>query len=175
MLNNFIYAQSKAMFEERLHEVPSEAIVFIEDTKEIWNHGHYFAGEGVDVNSGKYLPIEGGTCTGAITATAFYQSSDETLKVFGDDISIDFNALKRIPKKYFNWKDGDGTTEIGTGAQSLQKVYPELVTESNGHLVVAYDKLSIIALKAIDVLHAENQELKNRLTKLEEMVYGNRN
>lgn len=45
MLNNFIYAQSKAMFEERLHEVPSEAIVFIEDTKEIWNHGHYFAGD----------------------------------------------------------------------------------------------------------------------------------
>lgn len=125
-------------------------------------------------HSGKYLPIEGGTCTGAITATAFYQSSDETLKVFGDDISIDFNALKRIPKKYFNWKDGNGTIEIGTGAQSLQKVYPELVAESNGHLVVAYDKLSIIALKAIDVLHAENQELKNRLTKLEEMVYGNR-
>lgn len=125
-------------------------------------------------HSGKYLPIEGGTCTGAITATAFYQSSDETLKVFGDDISIDFNVLKRIPKKYFNWKDGNGTIEIGTGAQSLQKVYPELVAESNGHLVVAYDKLSIIALKAIDVLHAENQELKNRLTKLEEMVYGNR-
>lgn len=35
MLNNFIYAQSKAMFEEQLAEVPTEAIVFIEDTKEI--------------------------------------------------------------------------------------------------------------------------------------------
>ena len=42
MLNNFNYAQSKAMFEERLHEVPNDAIVFIEDTKEIWTHGHYF-------------------------------------------------------------------------------------------------------------------------------------
>lgn len=58
MLNNFIYAQSKAMFEERLHEVPSEAIVFIEDTKEIWNHGHYFAGEGVDVNDFNNLQTE---------------------------------------------------------------------------------------------------------------------
>ena len=48
MLNNFIYAQSKAMFEERLHKVPNDAIVFIEDTKEIWNHGHYFAGESID-------------------------------------------------------------------------------------------------------------------------------
>lgn len=36
------------MFEERIAEVPNEAIVFIEDTKEIWNHGQYFAGEGVD-------------------------------------------------------------------------------------------------------------------------------
>jgi hypothetical protein len=38
MLTNFIYAKSKAMFEERLdmpNEVPDEAIVFIEDTKEI--------------------------------------------------------------------------------------------------------------------------------------------
>ena len=42
MLTNFIYAKSKAMFEERIAEVPNDAIVFIEDTKEIWTHGHYF-------------------------------------------------------------------------------------------------------------------------------------
>lgn len=48
MLNNFIYAQSKAMFEERLHKVPNDAIVFIEDTKEIWTHGHYFDGSTLD-------------------------------------------------------------------------------------------------------------------------------
>jgi hypothetical protein len=37
MLTNFVYAKSKAMFEERLDnaEVPNDAIVFIEDTKEI--------------------------------------------------------------------------------------------------------------------------------------------
>lgn len=58
MLNNFIYAQSKAMFEERIAEVPNEAIVFIEDTKEIWNHGHYFAGEGVNVDDFNNLQTE---------------------------------------------------------------------------------------------------------------------
>ena len=44
MLTNFIYAKSKAMFEERLNsaQVPNDAIVFIEDTKEIWTHGTYF-------------------------------------------------------------------------------------------------------------------------------------
>ena len=52
MLNNFIYAKTKALFEEALNnsQVPDEAIVFIEDTKEIWNHGHYFAGESIDPN-----------------------------------------------------------------------------------------------------------------------------
>lgn len=52
MLSNFIYAQSKAMFEERLNsaEVPTEAIVFIEDTKEIWTHGTYFDCSTLDPN-----------------------------------------------------------------------------------------------------------------------------
>lgn len=50
MLNNFIYAKTKDLFLEKLNagEVLDEAIVFIEDTKEIWNHGTYFAGEIID-------------------------------------------------------------------------------------------------------------------------------
>ena len=46
MLSNFIYAQTKDLFLNALNagNVLDEAIVFIEDTKEIWNHGHYFAG-----------------------------------------------------------------------------------------------------------------------------------
>lgn len=44
MLNNFIYAQTKDLFVEALEagNILDEAIVFIEDTKEIWTHGHYF-------------------------------------------------------------------------------------------------------------------------------------
>lgn len=50
MLNNFIYAKKKSLFEEALNngEVLDEAIVFIEDTKEIWNHGTYFDGSTFD-------------------------------------------------------------------------------------------------------------------------------
>ena len=50
MLTNFIYAKSKAMFEERIAEVPNDAIVFIEDTKEIWTHGTYFDCSSLDPN-----------------------------------------------------------------------------------------------------------------------------
>lgn len=44
MLNNLIFAKRKSLFEKALNndEVLDEAIVFIEDTKEIWNHGTYF-------------------------------------------------------------------------------------------------------------------------------------
>lgn len=44
MLENFIYAKTKDLFIKELEagNVVDEAIVFIEDTKEIWNHGTYF-------------------------------------------------------------------------------------------------------------------------------------
>ena len=53
MLENFIYAKEKSLFEEALNngEVLDEAIVFIEDTKQIWNHGTYFSGESVDLSN----------------------------------------------------------------------------------------------------------------------------
>ena len=53
MLENFIYAKQKSLFEEALNngEVLDEAIVFIEDTKEIWNHGTYFDGSTVDLSN----------------------------------------------------------------------------------------------------------------------------
>lgn len=101
-------------------------------------------------------------CDGDISATnGFYETSDERLKNFVGDVEVDFNALKSIPKKHFTWKyDKSDTQIIGTSAQELQKVYPELVQERNGSLSVDYAKLSVICLKAID-------ELNERLSKLE--------
>jgi hypothetical protein len=58
-----------------------EAIVFIEDTKEIWNHGTYFGGNKTDLSDldttnlatkedlSNYLPLTGGTITGDLITT----------------------------------------------------------------------------------------------------------
>lgn len=109
-------------------------------------------------------------------AGGFWESSDESLKDFKEDVQVDLNALSRIPKKYFTWKaDESKEVQLGTSAQAVQKLYPELVKEdSEGTLHVAYDKLSIIALAAIDQLNKqlldlreENAKLKSRLDKLE--------
>ena len=59
MLNNFIFARKKSLFISELEKgnILNEAIVFIEDTKEIWNHGVYFDCSSVDL-SGYYTKEE---------------------------------------------------------------------------------------------------------------------
>lgn len=115
-------------------------------------------------NSGVYAT------SGSVYASSFYETSDERLKNFGEDIDVDFEKLKTIPKKYFTWKDDETTNlQIGTSAQAVQEIYPEIVSEDN-KLHVDYAKLSVVALAAIDKLYAENCELKDRLEKLENFI-----
>ena len=111
--------------------------------------------------------------TGKVKASAgFYEDSDERLKDFHEDIEVCLDDIAKLPKKYFTWKDDDTKiSNIGTSAQEVQKLYPELVSkDDNGNLSVAYDKLSIIALKAIDVLNEKNKELEKRIEKLEKYL-----
>ena len=107
----------------------------------------------------------GVTIIGHCYGTSFFETSDENLKNFSDNIDVDFAKLKEIRKSYFTWKDGNtDKLQIGSSAQDIQKVYPELVSEDGkGNLTVDYAKLSIIALSAID-------KLDDRLSKIEKML-----
>ena len=102
--------------------------------------------------------------SGAVHAqNGFYQDSDERLKAFEDNVNVDFEKLSKLPKKYFMWKNDEYGVgqQIGTSAQELLKLYPELVTlNESGYYSVNYAGLSIIALAAIDKLHQEIEELK---------------
>jgi len=102
----------------------------------------------------------------AITVNAdnIYKTSDERLKVFENDVEVDFSALKNIPKKYFIWKDGHGGRQIGVSAQEVQKIYPELVnTNEKGSLSVDYESMLTVALKAIDLLNQRVETLEKML------------
>ena len=102
-----------------------------------------------------------------------YQGSDERWKDFVGDVSADFEKIKNIPKKYYKWKeDGEnGEIQIGTSAQELYKQYPEIVNiDENGFMSVAYDRLAIIALAAIDKLVEENGVLKTDIEKIKSQL-----
>jgi hypothetical protein len=109
---------------------------------------------------------------GVKCANGFYETSDENLKEFKGEIPVDFEKLKQIPKQYFVWKaDDEEKVHIGTSAQEIQKIYPELVSENEkGELSVNYAKLSVIALRAIDVLSDKCDTLEERLMKLENVI-----
>ena len=122
-----------------------------------------------------YLPLSGGTMTGNISGSTgnaifmpggFFQQSDETLKIFMGDIENALEKANKIPTKYFYWKDRyDGPRELGTSAQKVQEVFPEIVSGGD-KLSVDYSKLAIVALAAIKELTAKVEDLQNQLNEL---------
>lgn len=98
----------------------------------------------------------------------FYETSDARLKTITNDVEVDFERLKSIPKVQYI-KKGETAPHIGTIAQDLQKVYPEFVEAGDdGYLVVDYAKLSVIPLKAVDILYDEVNKLKDELKTVKE-------
>ena len=109
--------------------------------------------------------------TDSIYASAFYETSDERLKDFENSVNVDLNLIRSIPKMYFRWKKNPNKLQIGTSAQAVKQIYPELVSSSeDGILSVDYSKLSIVALSAIDKLHLENQDLKHEINLLKQEI-----
>ena len=122
-----------------------------------------------------------GYFSNAVYATSgFYESSDERLKNILNPVKVNLDELAKLRKIYYTWKDDSKPAiQLGMVAQDIQKLYPELVDvdSETGYLSLSYDKLSVIALEAIDNvydmikdLRKENLELKSRLNDLERLV-----
>lgn len=112
------------------------------------------------------------TAAGGARLTAAFvwtDGSDFKLKKNINDLSkygLD-TVLKLEPKEY-KMKDSD-IDQIGFIAQDIQKLVPEVVSEGET-LSMSYGQLSVIYVNAIKELHAENESLKERLERLENIV-----
>jgi hypothetical protein len=130
------------------------------------NSAHYLLGiNGTDAELGQEtVHYQSGVY---MTNNVLYSTSDETLKDFYGDIVCDLDRIADIPKKYFVWKgDESKALQIGTSAQKLMELYPEIVTiDNNGKLGVSYERLSLVALAAVDKLHMEMKQMKETLEK----------
>lgn len=106
------------------------------------------------------------------TTSGFYETSDRTLKDIKSELNVADN-IDKIPTILFSWKkdkleDGnkDVPVHIGTIAQDIQKIYPDLVAkDAEGRLTVDYARLSVIAIASIKELKKEIDTLKSLLIK----------
>ena len=101
-----------------------------------------------------------------------FQNSDERLKNVVANIEPNLDELRTIDKVVFNWKqDESHKNNIGVIAQTVEKLYPELVIENpdSGYKMVNYAGLSVIALAAVDKLYEKVQDLEAEVTRMKSM------
>ncbi|MFP4025427.1 MAG: tail fiber domain-containing protein, partial [Thiohalospira sp.] len=120
------------------------------------------------------------------TVEADYGSpSDISLKTNLVTINSGLDMIQSLIPYYFDWTDEaisnynfKNRKQIGLIAQDVEKVLPELVSESaNGYKTVDYIKLTPVLVEAIkeqqqkiEKLEKENTELLKRLDRIEEML-----
>jgi hypothetical protein len=106
-----------------------------------------------------YLPLTGGTLSGSLTATAFFESSDKRLK---KQLEANFspNNIQDIQTYLY---EKDGKIEAGYYAQDVQEIMPYAVMEGqDGFLAVAYNQ---VLVAKVQYLENELKALKNELGK----------
>jgi hypothetical protein len=94
-----------------------------------------------------------------------YASSDERLKSIKGEVQVNLDELSNVRKVFYTFlSDETNKVELGVIAQDIQKICPEIVgVDENGYLSVAYDRLSILALSAIDDLYIRVKKLEERI------------
>ena len=99
-----------------------------------------------------------------------YSSSDKRLKNIHGEYNIGLDDISKIPVVSYDMKDDEEHKEtIGTVAQDVQELVPEIVTEDDkGYLALDYSRLGLISLKGVQLLIKEIQELKQEIKELKE-------
>lgn len=152
----------------------SKWLLYFDANNTIMNHGN--VGVGL-TNPTQKLHVSGNIlATGAVTAL-----SDMRRKSPVSEVNTRIEDLAKLPIFYYKWKMGyDDDMHIGTSAQEVQKLFPELVIGKED-LSVNYPVLGTTLgilnsrkltshEKEIKALKKENKALKERIKALEDRV-----
>jgi hypothetical protein len=100
-------------------------------------------------------------------------ASDIRWKKNIDPIEGSLEKVKQLQGVHYDWKDEnkDQSRQIGFIAQDVEKIFPELVkTDDKGYKSMNYSKVVTVLVESVKELDDENQELEDRIVKLENMV-----
>lgn len=101
--------------------------------------------------------------SGSVSASAFYYTSDESLKNNIQSLQNSLNKIRQLRGVTFSWKDNH-KQELGLIAQEVERVYPQLVKEnSNSIKTVQYGNLIAPLIEAVKELATQNESLKKKL------------
>lgn len=103
---------------------------------------------------------------GQVAATGFIYDSDRNLKKNIKTLDHSLEKILALRGVSFTWREND-TNSIGVIAQEVEKVYPELVTTSNGTKAVQYGNLVAPLIEAIKEQQARIEILERRISELE--------
>ena len=117
----------------------------------------------------KYIAVMGMTNSGNITITgSYYANSDIRYKTILENKHYTSEDFSKLNVFTYNWKDSK-EIQIGTSAQDVEQIIPELISEENEIKSLNYAKLGAIG---VIELSKEIIKLKQHIKELEERLNG---
>ena len=122
------------------------------------------AGSNIAVNNGRVSVVDAPTFSGRVTASAFYESSDRSLKENITSVT-DTDKVANVDFKEFNYiADDSKTKKYGVIAQELEELGLNNLVQENSDGKKSVDYISLLCLKVAE-LTKELDELKAKLAK----------
>lgn len=120
------------------------------------------ASDSLDLTSSAITGVTNIVASGIVTATDFNSTSDANLKENVEVIEGAIDKIVSISGITFNWKE---SKEVSAGvlAQEVEKVFPEVVKNTNDFKTVNYNGLIGLLIEAIKEQQVQIEELKSQI------------
>lgn len=137
------------------------------------NDGSQEWGFGTVGNNAPYYVLNASGTGVSLTngSTSWSASSDESLKVLYGPITNASQKLKAIRTETGRYiKDHESVSRAFFIAQDWEKVFPQVVTEDNGKLLLAYSETPVLIAAAVNEHTDEIESLKSVIASLTEKI-----